>query len=46
MKVIGDIQYLIGIAIGAYQNDRDPDRAEKVTDALEKAFNMAVRIRD
>lgn len=46
MSVISDIQGLIGTAKAAYQNDRDPDRAQKVVDALEKAFNLAVRIRD
>lgn len=46
MAVISEIQGLIGTAIAAYQNDRDPMRADKVINTLEKAFDMAIRIRD
>ncbi len=46
MEVIGEIQDLVGNALSAYQNDRDTDRAKKVIEALEKAFNLAVWIRD
>ena len=40
--VIRRLQFLVGTAKGAYQNDRDPHRAEHVVRPLEEAFNLCV----
>ena len=42
--LVGDIQDLIGEAQGAYLNDRAPDRAAKVLNALETAFGKCLEI--
>ncbi len=44
-KDLSDIQGLIGEARGAFMNDRDPMRADKVLGALEKAFELILRVR-
>ena len=41
---LGRIQNLIGRAKGAYQNDRDPNRAESVVNPLEEAFQLCIEI--
>ncbi len=46
MKNLGEIQHLVGQARAAYMNDRDEDRAKKVLDCLESAFNLCVNTRD
>lgn len=46
MRRLGEIQDLIGRARACYMDDRSPDRAGKVLDALEKAFNLAVNTQD
>ena len=42
---IGKVQDLVGRAMGAYLDDRSADRNEKVTTALEEAFDVCVDLR-
>lgn len=42
---IGRIQNLAGKAIGVYQNDRAPDRADRLVPLLEAIFNICVEVR-
>ena len=44
VKKLSKIQDLVGNAIGAYNDDRSPDRATKVRTPLEKAFNLCIEI--
>lgn len=43
LKVIAELQGLIGEAIGAHDNDRDPDAQMKVRRPLEKGFNLCIQ---
>lgn len=40
--VIAQLQSAIGRGLGAYANDRDPNRAESVEQALRPAFHLAI----
>lgn len=42
LAVIFALQNLIGRAKGAYQDDRSPDRAERVLGALRPAFELCI----
>ena len=44
-KILSEIQYLIGKGLGAYKNDRNPNRAESVTVPLQKAFDLIIDLR-
>lgn len=46
MRALERIQVLIGDALGDYNNDRQPDRAERVHRSLEEAFNLCLQTRD
>lgn len=44
LKILVEIQSLIGIAKSNYENDRDPNRAENVSIPLQKAFMLCLRM--
>ena len=46
MAALGKLQTLIGRAKSDYQNDRAPDRADRVEKSLDEAFEIAVNARD
>jgi hypothetical protein len=43
-EAIGRLQDLVGRARGCFLNDRNPDRAQHVLDALDEAFDLCVNI--
>lgn len=45
MKVIAELQYLIGEAQASHGNDRNPNGFEQGQKALEKAFNLCLAAR-
>lgn len=45
LRVIERLQNHIGEAIGAAQNDRAPDRADRIAAALNPAFELCVEVR-
>lgn len=45
LRVVGQLQDLIGQARAAYENDRSTERADAVTGPLNKAFDLAVLAR-
>jgi hypothetical protein len=42
LRVIGELQTLVGIAKSAYENDRDPNRESSVRAPLDRAFELCV----
>ncbi len=44
-KKMERVQFLIGKALGDYLNDRNPNRASDVCNALEAAFQIVVKLR-
>jgi hypothetical protein len=45
LKALSELQALIGDAIAAHANDRDPDAFVKVQTPLEKAFELCIQAR-
>jgi hypothetical protein len=45
IKALGDIQTLVGKAMGVYMNDRSTDRADKLLPLLKQAFDICVEAR-
>lgn len=45
LKVVSELQDLIGEAVAAHANDRDPDAFVKVQTPLEKAFELCIQAR-
>lgn len=45
LRVIGELQTLVGEAKGGYMNDRGKDRWEAVVKPLEKAFDLCLQAR-
>lgn len=45
LKVVSELQDLIGDAIGAHANDRDPDAFVKVQTPLESALELCIQAR-
>lgn len=45
-QTIERLQDLVGRALSAYENDRDPQRAESVTVPLREAFQLCVSVRE
>ena len=43
LKVLAELQGLIGEAMGAHDNDRDPDAQLKVRRPLEKGFDLCIQ---
>jgi len=43
LLVLGRLQDLCGKARAAYSDDRSPDRAKRVCDPLDEAFNLCIR---
>jgi hypothetical protein len=43
LKVLTELQGLIGEAMGAHDNDRDPDAQLKVRQPLEKGFALCIQ---
>jgi hypothetical protein len=43
LKVVAELQGLIGEAMGAHDNDRDPDAQLKVRQPLEKGFDLCIQ---
>lgn len=40
--VVRRLQHLVGMALGAYMDDRSPDRAGKVMGTLREAFDLCI----
>lgn len=45
LRVIEELQHLVGVGMAAAQNDRAPDRAAQIQGALKKAFDLCVAAR-
>ena len=45
LKVVTELQSLIGDALGAHYNDRDPNAFHKVKAPLDKALELCVHAR-
>ena len=45
LRVVSELQNLIGEAMAAHDNDRDPDSQLKVRAPLAKGFDLCVRAR-
>lgn len=42
LRVVGELQTLVGMAKGAYENDRDPNREHSVRSPLDRAFELCI----
>jgi hypothetical protein len=45
-KLLARLQYLVGAAKNAYEDDRNPMRYEKVVRPLEEAFDICLKLRE
>lgn len=45
LRVIAELQVLVGRAKNAFENDRDPDRESSVRDPLTRAFELCIEAR-